>query len=299
MERVSRQRTKPLRSVCLPIRFPVVVKNPADFIGSVLGESEKNTKGILASTVGKVLVIDEAYGLFGGGSKSGGQPKTDTFKSAVVDTIVAEVQSTPGDDRCVLLLGYQDQMAEMFQNVNPGLQRRFPLDSAFMFEDFTDAELGQILDLKLKQQGFETCVQGRKAALDVLSRSRNRPNFGNAGEIDILLNETKLRHQKRLLAERSSGNTSHNASQFKPEDFDEDHDRGERAETNIPMLFAGNVGCEKVVEQLEDYRQTVRNMRKLDIDPREQIPFNFLFRGPPGESISSMFTRSFSDKSQL
>lgn len=35
------------------------MKNPADFVGSVLGESEKNTKGILASTVGKVLVIDE------------------------------------------------------------------------------------------------------------------------------------------------------------------------------------------------------------------------------------------------
>ena len=38
----------------------VIVKNPADFIGSVLGESESNTKAILANTVGKVLVIDEA-----------------------------------------------------------------------------------------------------------------------------------------------------------------------------------------------------------------------------------------------
>jgi hypothetical protein len=37
----------------------VVVKNPADFIGSALGQSESQTKGILASTVGKVLVIDE------------------------------------------------------------------------------------------------------------------------------------------------------------------------------------------------------------------------------------------------
>lgn len=38
----------------------VVIKNPADFVGSVLGESEKNTKAILDATVGKVLVIDEA-----------------------------------------------------------------------------------------------------------------------------------------------------------------------------------------------------------------------------------------------
>jgi SpoVK/Ycf46/Vps4 family AAA+-type ATPase len=37
----------------------VVVKNPSDFVGGVLGESEKNTKAILASTIGKVLIIDE------------------------------------------------------------------------------------------------------------------------------------------------------------------------------------------------------------------------------------------------
>lgn len=256
----------------------VVVKNPADFVGSVLGESEKNTKGILAATVGKVLVIDEAYGLHSGGNSGG----ADIYKTAVVDTIVAEVQSTPGDDRCVLLLGYQDQMTEMFQSVNPGLQRRFPLDSAFLFEDFTDDELGQILDLKLTQQGFETSTQGRKVALEVVSRARNRPNFGNAGEIDILLNGAKLRHQQRLSAEKTRKKKPRNGSQFEPQDFDKEHDRGESEETNIPMLFAGTVGCEKLIEQLEGYRQTVRNMRKLDIEPRDQIPFNFLFRGPPG-----------------
>jgi hypothetical protein len=37
----------------------VVVKNPADFVGSYIGHSEANTKAILASTVGKVLIIDE------------------------------------------------------------------------------------------------------------------------------------------------------------------------------------------------------------------------------------------------
>jgi len=39
--------------------FLVVMKNPSDFIGSVLGASESQTKAILAASVGKVLVIDE------------------------------------------------------------------------------------------------------------------------------------------------------------------------------------------------------------------------------------------------
>jgi hypothetical protein len=90
----------------------VVLKNPSDFVGSALGQSKQQTKGILAAAEGKVLIIDEAYGLYGGGGVA------DPYKTAVVDTIVAEVQSVPGDDRCVLLLGYKDQMEEMFQNVN-------------------------------------------------------------------------------------------------------------------------------------------------------------------------------------
>ncbi|PLB48657.1 putative AAA family ATPase [Aspergillus steynii IBT 23096] len=264
----------------------VVVKNPADFVGSVLGESEKNTKGILASTLGKVLVIDEAYGLYGGTGSQGGA-QSDIYKTAVVDTIVAEVQSTPGDDRCVLLLGYEDQMRTMFQNVNPGLTRRFPLDSAFTFEDFTDHEMGQIMDLKLKQQGFKSSPQGRKAALEVLARARNRSNFGNAGEIDILLNAAKLSYQRRLSEKKASGDSS----RLEPEDFDPDFGRADREGTNIPMLFSGVVGCEKIVQQLEGYCQTVKNMRELDMDPREQIPFNFLFKGPPGTGKTSTARR--------
>lgn len=39
----------------------------------------------------------------------------DQFKMTVIDTIVAEIQSIAGEDRCVLLLGYKEQMEEMFQ----------------------------------------------------------------------------------------------------------------------------------------------------------------------------------------
>lgn len=87
----------------------VIVKNPSDFVGDVVGASEAQTKGILANSRGKVLVIDEAYGLYETKGSSAG------FRTAVIDTIVAEVQSTAGEDRCVLLLGYKDQMEEMFK----------------------------------------------------------------------------------------------------------------------------------------------------------------------------------------
>ncbi|KAL9947569.1 hypothetical protein ACHAP9_006960 [Verticillium nonalfalfae] len=259
----------------------VIVKNPSDFVGAVMGQSEQQTRGILAATVGKVLVIDEAYGLYGGGGTQG-RGATDPYRTAVIDTIVAEVQSTPGDDRCVLLLGYKDPLEEMFQNVNPGLSRRFPLASAFVFEDFDNDDLRKILDLKLKQQGFKATDQAKTVAIEVLDRARNRPNFGNAGEIDILLDQAKGSHQKRL----SLGQTKHRVT-LGAVDFDAGFERMQRSQTNIPMLFEGTVGCEKIVAILQGYQDIVRTSRLLGMDPKGQVPFNFLFRGPPGTGKTS------------
>ncbi|KAB5586292.1 P-loop containing nucleoside triphosphate hydrolase protein [Coniochaeta sp. 2T2.1] len=251
----------------------VVVKNPSDFVGAHIGHSEQQTKGILASTIGKVLVIDEAYSLYPGGSGSTADP----YKTAVIDTIVAEVQSVPGSDQCVLLLGYKSQMEDMFQNVNPGLARRFPIASAFLFEDFSDDELQQILNLKLKQQGFRATGQAKTVVKEMLSRARNRPNFGNAGEIDILLDAAKARHQTRL----SNGETKCWKT-LDAVDFDPDFNRAERTATNIRILFEGTVGAEDVIAKLEGYQGTARNMKSLGLNPKESVPFTFLFRGPPG-----------------
>lgn len=51
--------------------------------------------------------------LYGGGGDDA-KNQNNQFKTSVIDTIVAEVQNVPGDDRCVLLLGYEQQMVEMF-----------------------------------------------------------------------------------------------------------------------------------------------------------------------------------------
>ena len=55
--------------------------------------------------------------LYGGRSKDNGTNagSSNQYKTSVIDTIVAEVQNVPGEDRCVLLLRYKDQMVEMFQ----------------------------------------------------------------------------------------------------------------------------------------------------------------------------------------
>lgn len=255
------------------------MKNPADFVGSVLGESEKNTKAILKASEGKVLIIDEAYMLYSGTKGAGNT--SDPYKAGVIDTIVAEVQSTPGEDRCVLLLGYKEQMEEMLENSNPGLARRFQLSYAFHFEDFDNQQLREILDLKLKKQGLDATEDAKNVAIELLSRARDRPNFGNAGEVENLISHAKGQEQKR----RSAGNLASDSAEvvFLPQDFDENFDRAKDAALNCRKLFSDVVGCEDVIHKLENYQRIVANMRARGMDPRTQIPFNFIFKGPPGK----------------
>lgn len=268
----------------------VVVKNPADFIGEYLGESENITKRILASTRGKVLIIDEAYALSDSSDESNEHACGNIYKTAIIDTLVANIQGGPNE--CVLLLGYRDRMERMFQASNPGLTRRFPMSSAFEFEDFTDEELREILDLKLKESSYTAPDDAKKVAMEVLARARNHRNFGNAGEIDILLNRAKELQQGRL----ASCTEEYDPFLLESQDFDTDFERPTQAEVRIRDLFKDFVGANELVEKLVGYSRMVTNAKTLEMDPRAQIPFNFLFRGPPGEPVRPLTTPSQANK---
>ena len=225
-----------------------------------------------------MLIIDEAYMLYSHGA--GPNTTSDPYKTAVIDTIVAEVQSTLGEDRCVLLLGYKEQLEEMFRNVNPGLSRRFPLDDAFHFEDFDDDQLRKIMDLKLMKQGISATKEAKDVAIDMLARARHRPNFGNAGEVENMISHAKSSHQARHL-EKPQGSRPADVV-FEALDFDANYDRTKKANANCKELFKDVLGCDEIVCKLEAYIKASINMRARDIDPRKHIPFNFIFKGPPG-----------------
>jgi hypothetical protein len=237
----------------------------------------------LKASAGKVLVIDEAYGLDAGGRTGSGSHK-DPFKTAVIDTIVAEVQNTPGEDLCVLLLGYQEQMEEMMNYSNPGLARRFRLSDAFYFDDFNDEDLMRILDFKLRKQGLKATEDAKQVAINILARERDRPNFGNAGAVENMISRAKELEQKRTSA-TGTANFDPDIT-FLPQDFDEDYDRTNGAGLSCRDLFSDIVGCEKLIDQLEKYQRIAKNMKIRGKDPRTQIPFTFLFKGPPGKTVT-------------
>eukprot|EP00168_Porphyra_purpurea_P019747 TRINITY_DN7999_c0_g1_i3.p1 TRINITY_DN7999_c0_g1~~TRINITY_DN7999_c0_g1_i3.p1 ORF type:complete len:636 (-),score=258.43 TRINITY_DN7999_c0_g1_i3:16-1923(-) len=270
----------------------VVVKNPADFVGAYLGHSEANTKKILAAAAGCVLVIDEAYGLHGsGGGRGAGAGGADRFKTAVIDTLVAEVQGVPGADLCVLLLGYRDQMEEMLRDANPGLARRFQLDNAFVFEDFSDEDLLQILVAKAAKQGWTLPFSVARAAVGVLAKERVKPNFGNAGAVDNILSRAKLRFEERMAgataAERAAATTLA-AVDFLPADGA----GGAGGARDPSAIFADLVGVDDgIVSWLRDAVATIEQAQRMGRDPLDDLELTFQFVGPPGTGKTTVAGR--------
>jgi len=253
----------------------VVVKNPADFIGECLGKSEAKTRALLATTVGKVLIIDEAYMLNSGAPDK----QQDNYRKAVIDTLVAEVQSVPGDDRCILMLGYEDKLKEMFQNVNPGLARRFAIDDPFRFEDFDLPQLQEILTLKMKELDVSATPEAIEVAHEHLDRARMRPNFSNGSEVDACLNRAKLNYQARQL-KKPQPERDYDAK-FEPADFDPDCNRNQDAITRCRERLKDRVSV-NIIKRMEGYQRLALVMKSQQVNLRELVPTRFVFTGPPG-----------------
>lgn len=170
----------------------------------------------------------------------------------------------------------------IFQNVNPGLARRFAIENAFQFDDYSDSELLQALEWKLKDGDLSATESAKRVAIEVLSRLRNRPNFGNIGEVENILGQAKVRYQQRQatlpVSERRAD------APFEPQDFDPQYDRHEHATANLAELFEDTVGCDEIISKLAQYQQMAKRLKKQGKDPRDIIPTNFVFKGPPGES---------------
>ncbi len=163
----------------------VEVRVPADLIASAVGGTEEKVNAALELCRGKVLVIDEAYQFM---STAG------SFGKAAIDTIVSKVMNAPGEDIAVLMLGYEHEMKKMLRDCgNPGLARRFSLESAFRFEDFTDEQLEEIFTAAVRRDGLSIKWKVRTAAMALVAKERIKPHFGNAGVVENLVGEAKKR----------------------------------------------------------------------------------------------------------
>ena len=213
----------------------VVEVDRSGLVSQYFGATAEKTRRVIASAMGGVLFIDEAYAL----GNSGDHGLTDYGKEAI-DTLVKAME----DDRgkfCVIFAGYKNEMHKMIE-INPGLKSRiqFMLD----FPNYSRDELQSITQLMLQHRGYSMGESAMSRILDVTDIKRKDPNFANAREIRNILDQVIMCQNMRC-----AGTEDHEIGIVDVNKYIQD------AKVNLPT--AGDDGQKKVLTGEEELDQLI------------------------------------------
>ena len=258
---------KLLKEMGLLSNGEVIVVGASTLTGNAVGTTATKVNELLNRAEGKVLVIDEAYVL----SKS-------QYGLEALDVLVERVQGSPEEDFAVILCGYENEMKTMLREGNPGLARRFRFEDAFMFPDYSNEELVQIMMHKAKSMGLHVSEDvARSVVRKDLEKQRAKPNFGNGGAVSNMLERGKESWMRRLANEEpGSGSKLDGMLVLSDEDM-------------LPLAIRSGIksslddlyNVDDVVFHIDNLRKQVLASNKQHKDAKLCLK-HYLFTGPPG-----------------
>jgi ATPases of the AAA+ class len=145
-----------------------------DLVAAHVGQTAKKTADVIASALGGVLFIDEAYALVQG---------TQDYGNEAVAELLLQMENRR-DDLVVIVAGYPRPIAQFVES-NPGLASRFA--RTIEFPDYQAGELLQIFDDLCAVRSYrpdEAATELVRRHLDTLRRDAG---FGNARAVRNLL----------------------------------------------------------------------------------------------------------------
>ncbi|RZU19378.1 ATPase family protein associated with various cellular activities (AAA) [Kribbella rubisoli] len=160
----------------------------SELVAGYLGQTATKTAEVVASAVGGVLFIDEAYSL------TAGDTGADQYGREAVDTLVKEMEDRR-DDLVVIVAGYPEPM-EAFIAANPGLASRFR--TTIEFENYTDEELSDILTGLSEAADYELVPESLEKFREILVATPRDSSFGNGRFARNVLEAAIGRHAWRL-----------------------------------------------------------------------------------------------------
>lgn len=159
-------------------------------LGKYVGETAPKTEAKISEAMNGVLFIDEAYGLIGSASASGGAT---SYGEEAITVLLKEMEDKRGQF-CVILAGYKDEMKNML-STNPGFESR--IQFRLEFPDYTREELGAIAESFIAKKKYEIEDSALEKLLDVTEYFRNLPNFANARVVRNILDQVLMNQNLR------------------------------------------------------------------------------------------------------
>lgn len=171
------------RALGLLSKGQLVEVDRSELVAGYLGQTAAKTAEVVASALGGVLFIDEAYSLNG-----------DQYGKEAIDTLVKEMEDHR-DDLVVIVAGYPAPMAE-FIGTNPGLESRFR--TIIEFDDYSDDELVDIQRTLAAKMDYDIDEEAGERFREILAATPRGPSFGNGRFARNLLEAAIGRHAWRL-----------------------------------------------------------------------------------------------------
>lgn len=152
------------RALGLLSKGQLVEVDRSELVAGYLGQTATKTAEVVASAIGGVLFIDEAYSLSG-----------DQYGEESINTLVKEMEDNR-DDLVVIVAGYPAPM-RTFIAENPGLASRFR--TTMTFANYTDEQLGRIFASMVDGADYDLAPGSMEAFETVLARQLRDETFGN------------------------------------------------------------------------------------------------------------------------
>ncbi|MDR0930552.1 MAG: AAA family ATPase [Clostridiales bacterium] len=168
----------------------VVEVGGKDLISQWVGNTSQKTDNVIKSALDGVLFIDEAYSTSGHTTISGNSYSMDFI------TTMLKAMEDYRDRLVIIFAGYKDEM-DGFMKMNPGLQSR--IGYTINFEDYTTAELLEILLSRFKEIEFDITEKAIIKAEVLINKASKINNFGNARFIMNLFQYIIVRHSENVI----------------------------------------------------------------------------------------------------
>lgn len=260
----------------------VVERERKTLVSKFMNESAQLMNKACDDAMGGVLFIDEAYNLAPPSKGGGGSDDKEGVEA--VESLMTRMENDKGKF-VVICAGYQKNMDE-FLLINPGLSRRFT--NKMHIDDYTPDQLEQIFIQMAKKKNYtivpeailplQKCIYQKVDAKD--------ENFGNAGEMVKLFEETKRRLSSRLMQKFQQNGTLDKEEYLTilPEDIPYEMPKQVSTEECLSELdeLIGLQGVKEEVRKMANIIKLEQMRAKVLGEGAKVVADHYVFAGNPG-----------------